>query len=67
MSATLAQAARIRSQCGSLPALPIKSANALRIAILVDPAAPVVSYHTWFRVGSRFLSSNCIVKKWKRM
>ncbi|HJL16823.1 MAG TPA: pitrilysin family protein [Sandaracinaceae bacterium LLY-WYZ-13_1] len=27
--------------------------NGLRIRLLVDPSAPLVSYHTWFRVGSR--------------
>jgi zinc protease len=27
--------------------------NGLSISMLVDRAAPVVSYHTWFRVGSR--------------
>lgn len=27
--------------------------NGLRILMLVDRSAPVVSYHTWFRVGSR--------------
>ncbi|MBZ0119730.1 MAG: insulinase family protein [Sandaracinaceae bacterium] len=39
---------------GTLRVLRFKLGNGLRIAILVDPAAPVVSYHTWFRVGSRF-------------
>ncbi|HEU4532896.1 MAG TPA: pitrilysin family protein [Polyangiaceae bacterium] len=27
--------------------------NGLRVLVLVDPSAPVVSYHTWFAVGSR--------------
>jgi zinc protease len=27
--------------------------NGLRILLLADPIAPVVSYHTWYRVGSR--------------
>lgn len=27
--------------------------NGLRILLMVDRSAPVVSYHTWFRVGSR--------------
>jgi len=27
--------------------------NGLTILILRDPSAPIVSYHTWFRVGSR--------------
>lgn len=27
--------------------------NGLRVILLVDRTAPVVSYHTWFRVGSR--------------
>ncbi len=27
--------------------------NGLRLLALVDPSAPVVSYHTWFAVGSR--------------
>ncbi|HEU4405299.1 MAG TPA: pitrilysin family protein [Polyangiaceae bacterium] len=27
--------------------------NGLKILVLVDPSAPVVSYHTWFAVGSR--------------
>jgi zinc protease len=28
--------------------------NGLRLLLLPDAAAPVVSYHTWYRVGSRF-------------
>jgi len=28
-------------------------ANGLRVLILVDRSAPVLSYHTWFRVGSK--------------
>jgi zinc protease len=28
--------------------------NGLRVLLLVDRSAPVVSYHTWFRVGSRY-------------
>ncbi|MBC7173404.1 MAG: insulinase family protein, partial [Polyangiaceae bacterium] len=27
--------------------------NGLELLLLVDPSAPVVSYHTWYRVGSR--------------
>jgi len=27
--------------------------NGLKVVIMVDPSAPVVSYHTWFGVGSR--------------
>jgi len=27
--------------------------NGLRVLLMVDRAAPVVAYHTWFRVGSR--------------
>ncbi|GAC1351390.1 MAG: pitrilysin family protein [Polyangiales bacterium] len=27
--------------------------NGLRVLVLIDRGAPVVSYHTWFRVGSR--------------
>jgi zinc protease len=27
--------------------------NGLNVLVLVDPSAPVVSYHTWFAVGSR--------------
>jgi zinc protease len=27
--------------------------NGLRVLVVVDHSAPVVSYHTWFRVGSR--------------
>jgi zinc protease len=27
--------------------------NGLRVLVLVDRSAPVMSYHTWFRVGSR--------------
>lgn len=27
--------------------------NGLQVCIVPDPAAPVISYHTWFRVGSR--------------
>lgn len=27
--------------------------NGLRVLLLVDRAAPVIAYHTWFRVGSR--------------
>jgi zinc protease len=27
--------------------------NGLEILLLVDPSAPVVSYHTWYQVGSR--------------
>jgi len=27
--------------------------NGLHVLLLVDPAAPVIAYHTWFRVGSR--------------
>lgn len=28
-------------------------ANGLRVLLLTDPSAPVIAYHTWFRVGSR--------------
>lgn len=31
-------------------------ANGLTVLILEDSAAPVVAYHTWFRVGSRYES-----------
>ena len=27
--------------------------NGLRVLLLADPSAPVLSYHTWFRVGSK--------------
>ncbi len=28
--------------------------NGLAVLLLRDPSAPVISYHTWFRVGSRY-------------
>lgn len=28
-------------------------ANGLRVLLVPDPSAPVIAYHTWFRVGSR--------------
>ena len=31
----------------------LRLGNGLRVLVLVDPSAPVVSYHTWFAVGSR--------------
>ncbi len=31
----------------------LRLGNGLRVLLLVDPSAPVVSYNTWFRVGSR--------------
>ncbi|MBI5513109.1 MAG: insulinase family protein [Deltaproteobacteria bacterium] len=31
----------------------LRLGNGLRVLCLVDPTAPVVSYNTWFRVGSR--------------
>lgn len=31
-----------------------KLGNGLTVLLLPDPAAPVISYHTWFRVGSRY-------------
>ena len=38
------------------PAMKVKRyrmGNGLRVLILVDRGAPVVSYYTWYRVGSR--------------
>ncbi len=37
----------------SLRVLRYRLENGLTILVLRDPSAPIVSYHTWFRVGSR--------------
>lgn len=37
----------------SLRVLRYRLPNGLTILVLRDPSAPIVSYHTWFRVGSR--------------
>ena len=37
----------------SLKVLRYRLDNGLTLLVLRDPSAPIVSYHTWFRVGSR--------------
>ena len=39
--------------CGSLLLYRFALGNGLQIRIVPDSSAPVLSYHTWFRVGSR--------------
>lgn len=38
---------------GSLAMRRYRMGNGLTIVVLADPSTPLISYHTWFRVGSR--------------
>jgi zinc protease len=38
---------------GSLAMRRYRLGNGLTIVVLADPSTPLISYHTWFRVGSR--------------
>jgi zinc protease len=58
LNATRAPSARLTHE-GSVPFGPalaierLRLGNGLAVLLVVDPSAPVVSYHTWFSVGSR--------------
>ncbi len=46
--------ASTRAPAASVPEVArYRMSNGLRVLLLRDPSAPVVSYHTWFGVGSR--------------